>query len=126
MRKINKAIMMLAICVCSIAKLMGQEIKKHKVSVNPIAEVCTGINNTTYDEFNFYPNPVEDILSITLNKKQNNTKVYFYNSVGALVKQDVIETSTALISIKDLPRGAYLIKLQNNENENQTFKIILK
>jgi hypothetical protein len=126
MKNTNKFIMILSISSCSISKMMGQEIKKHKISVDPVVEVCTGEYNNTFSDYMLYPNPVEDILSITLNKKQNNTKVYFYNSVGVLVKQDIIETSTAQISTKDLPFGIYFITLQSVENDVQTFKIILK
>ncbi len=78
------------------------------------ADPTTGITLTQVEpKFNFYPNPVVDVMNIELEHYPEVEKIAIYNLVGKEVKslntadnQDIIDTS-------DLIQGMYLIVLED-------------
>ncbi|UQB69053.1 T9SS type A sorting domain-containing protein [Epilithonimonas zeae] len=79
----------------------------------------------SYTEINeksisLYPNPVKDILHID-NKEEGN--VYLYDMLGNLVTKSQLHKGQNNIDIKSLPKGNYILFLQNGL-KNKTAKII--
>ena len=66
-----------------------------------------------------YPNPATDYLII---KSNLNYKSTLYNVAGQLV----LESSSKLLNVIDLPTGVYLLQLKSENNSISTFKIIKK
>ena len=59
--------------------------------------------------FSFYPNPANDLLSISLN--DNNTEeLYLYDSVGKLITVIAVEGSQLSLDLEGLKDGVYFIK----------------
>lgn len=64
-----------------------------------------------------YPNPTTHVLFVVSNTMQKAT---MFNTAG----QKVLESNTDQLDVTDLPAGIYLLNLQNNQNQTQSFKII--
>lgn len=81
----------------------------------------TGINDLKKDNiYNFYPNPVSDILNI---KGLENKKLEIYNANGQLLEKRIIEGDK--LNVEEYKPGMYIIKV-NDSKENYTTKIIKK
>ena len=82
--------------------------------------------NIDKNQFNkaikFYPNPVNNILTIT-NKTNLDLKIYIYNILGMMVYQ--AETLPEQIDTSHLQTGMYLIKI-DSKNLSITKKLIVK
>lgn len=69
-------------------------------------------NNST--NFNLYPNPTKDIITISLSSPLNHkpsTSYTIYNSLGIEIKKEKIEENSTIISVKNLNDGLYFIAI---------------
>ena len=73
------------------------------------------------DKVKLYPNPVNDVLNISLDKEI--TGVSIYNLLGQEVLSKSINSNETSIDVADLTTGTYLIKATSN-NEVKTLKIV--
>ncbi|WP_026706037.1 T9SS type A sorting domain-containing protein [Flavobacterium soli] len=71
--------------------------------------------------FNFYPNPVKNVLNVSYD--QNITKISVYNMLGQLIMEHEINSTTAQIDMQNLSSGSYLVKV-NAENQTKSIKIL--
>ncbi len=69
------------------------------------------------------PNPVNDILSFSLESFDNTFSVTVYDLAGQ-IKDVVVNKSSKTINVRDLNSGMYLIQISNNNN--QTTKRFIK
>ncbi len=67
---------------------------------------------------NYYPNPVTDNLTLTLNEPL--TGLAIYNHLGQVVYQEQSEAGSAIhvIDLKDLVTGLYYLKIENAEGQS--------
>lgn len=78
------------------------------------------------DNFNFdssfviYPNPVNDTFAVSI----NSSKIEIYNVTGQLVKTFNNKFSDESLSVSDLQKGVYLVKITDNNNNQATKKFI--
>ena len=78
------------------------------------------------ENFNFdtsfivYPNPVNDAFAVSINSK----KIEIYNIAGQLVKTFTNKFSDESLSVSDLQKGVYLVKVIDNNNNQATKKFI--
>ncbi|MBX2829158.1 MAG: immune inhibitor A [Flavobacteriaceae bacterium] len=79
------------------------------------------IGDNTVEAFSIYPNPVEDILSITT--PLDNYTVEIFNLQGQLVSQEKNVTGSKELDYSNFASGVYLLKL-SSEDTVQTFKIV--
>ncbi len=89
------------------------ETEDYNININ----AANGIDENTEDvQFEIYPNPANDIISIVQNgNKMNALKVI--NIQGQEVINPTVNSTEDKISIsvKDLPKGIYFMKLNNNK-----------
>jgi alpha-tubulin suppressor-like RCC1 family protein len=85
----------------------------------PISLSIDDFTNSS-NEIKAYPNPVKDILSISVKTKIN--AVSFYNLLGQEVIAYSINANKSLIDVSGLSLGVYLVKITSN-NTIKTFKI---
>ena len=75
-------------------------------------------------EVQLYPNPSEEILNITLpNFDGSTTSFIIMDNMGKEVRNGMIISNTAEISLRDLPSGSYFLYLKAKK-ENRIFKIV--
>ncbi len=74
------------------------------------------INRTNTKSSSLFPNPVNDVITITVNdNKLLNTNASLFQNDGKLIKQFAIKNNSQLIDISNITKGNYFIKLANNE-----------
>jgi hypothetical protein len=86
----------------------------------------TGIDGISYEnKLNVYPNPTSDKIKIKLGSVSDKAYAEVYNSIGQLVKHAVPVIGTeAEISVSDLSKGVYVIRITNG-NEVSNVKIVV-
>lgn len=72
-------------------------------------------------EFKYYPNPVNDILTIELPEGRN--QLFIYNSSASLIDQFNSSERMAKYNMQDLKAGVYIFKLSNGK-QSSYFKVI--
>ena len=102
----------------------GTFVSFNGIGRNRIARLTNGpiLSNTDINEksISLYPNPVKDILHIDYTDKGI---VYLYDMLGNLVTKSQIHKGQNNVDIKSLPKGNYILVLQNGL-KNKTAKII--
>ncbi|WP_162128084.1 fibronectin type III domain-containing protein [Flavobacterium phycosphaerae] len=74
------------------------------------------------NKFTFYPNPVKDVLNIGYNK--TIAKVAVYNILGQEVLAKTINADQSQITMSNLPKGTYLVKVTAEDGAVKTIKVI--
>jgi len=86
-------------------------------------------NDYTVSELNFYPNPVNDIFKIELNKNYNEIDVELMNISGQLIRKiHYSDTKLIEIQLNNLPSGIYFIELKTSNSSliKERLKILKK
>lgn len=77
-----------------------------------------------------YPNPVVDKVNLFANANYNNMKIGVYDAVGRNVylqtKARVLKGEIVTVALSNLPKGIYSIKLDADNSETLTKKIIVQ
>lgn len=84
-------------------------------------DATLGMENSNFESFRLYPNPVNDVLNLESQEVINSVAIY--NIMGQQVQYAKPEVSDAEINISDLKSGVYFIKVSIN-NKEKTFKIL--
>jgi len=87
-------------------------------------EFVTSLNNNNFDNesnFNIFPNPVKDIVTISSEKSIEISSIQIYNLLGQLV-QTVLNPSNE-IEVSNLKPGSYILKIIS-ENGAETVKFL--
>jgi hypothetical protein len=88
-------------------------------------QVLSIVDNTKSDAL-VWPNPANDIVNVSLDNFKNDVSVKITNTNGALVYNKIYNNSSYLsINIQNLPRGVYILKINDSINSLQK-RIILK
>jgi hypothetical protein len=85
--------------------------------------VQTSLSNNSFDAsgFNYFPNPVKDILN--LNYSKNITNVAVYNLLGQQVEVKIVNSNQSQIDMSHLAGGTYMVKITAND-QTKTIKVI--
>ena len=66
------------------------------------------------EKYNFYPNPVKDVLTIQFPENVKGSTVELYNQIGQKVKEFIIYDDIQNLDLSDLATGVYFLKTSNN------------
>ncbi|MBU2926684.1 T9SS type A sorting domain-containing protein [Winogradskyella psychrotolerans] len=77
---------------------------------------------SSFSTFNYFPNPVSDILNVSAQSKFSNLELY--NVMGQ--KIDTYDANTSVINTRGLASGIYMLKVQFENGRSETFEIIKK
>jgi hypothetical protein len=78
----------------------------------PLPSPLLGVNNKSLQEISLYPNPVNDILNITLTNLSIK-EVKIFNLQGKLI---IEETTNKKVDVSGLVTGMYFVKIESEEN----------
>jgi hypothetical protein len=80
-------------------------------------------NNFVSTNFDIYPNPTSDKLTIALPSQQKSKSILqIYNTMGVLVKTVDINQSSIVIDISELSSGLYFIRMTNSQQTKRFIK----
>lgn len=71
-------------------------------------------------QIKIYPNPVQDVLHVDYDGKITNIEIF--SLTGQLIK--TIDEDAWKVTISDLKKGIYLVKVKTSEGKEQSFKIV--
>ncbi|MDC8003604.1 M14 family zinc carboxypeptidase [Aureisphaera galaxeae] len=91
------------------------------LTINIVNEDVLNTSEFATSAFGIYPNPVEDVLSITTSVQ--NYSIEIYNLQGQLIRSELNNSGSKEMDYSNLASGVYLLKLFNQET-TQTFKIV--
>lgn len=76
-----------------------------------------------WEGFEFYPNPVNDMLHISFTQKIDSVEIM--NMLGQIVKLQSLHASAATVDVSQLPSGTYFVRA-HADGHNKTFKVLKK
>lgn len=89
----------------------------------PFTTQTLGVTDFTLENFNFYPNPVSNVLHVSYTEDIKNVRVY--SLTGKLLFTEAIQATTGTINMSGLSSGLYLLEAQTNTS-NLVFKVFVK
>ena len=84
-------------------------------------EATLAVEKTQNNDLRIYPNPVKDIINITL---VNNGKIEIFNTEGRLLKSFDGYKGNNPYNVSDLPKGVYLLNIKFDNGKKISEKII--
>ena len=94
------------------------------VAVRALSNDNSGIEETTNNSFNVYPNPATNMINVSFNDAVNGT-VSIINIAGKEVLNATVNGAQTSISTATLSSGVYYVQV-NNGNSTQVDKIVVK
>ncbi|MDN6279645.1 MAG: choice-of-anchor J domain-containing protein, partial [Psychroflexus sp.] len=85
------------------------------------ATTTLGVNTANFEDFSYYPNPVQDEL--VLKAAHLISEVDIYNMLGQVMMHQSIEQLDTKLRLSNLAAGTYLMKVKINKSV-KTFKLI--
>ena len=82
-----------------------------RAKLNDITTIDESIVETT--EIQIYPNPANEQLIVTLNDETNSRNLEIVDILGISIQKYDATEKTITINIKDLPKGIYFIRTEN-------------
>ncbi|WP_281310701.1 right-handed parallel beta-helix repeat-containing protein [Flavobacterium flavigenum] len=87
-----------------------------KINTNVAEEIIEDTNSGF--TFNYYPNPVKNILTIELeNEITKGALIELFDLSGKLILNKNVNEQTQILDLENLPAGAYVLTLTNSGNK---------
>lgn len=88
------------------------------ITINAALE-STGINGVGQEVISVYPNPVKEVLYLTVNSSLKISTIEIFNVVGQKMKTINLEGSLQSVSVPvaDLKKGVYFLRASSNGKE---------
>lgn len=83
-----------------------------------------GTEDLMKSDFNFYPNPVKNTLTLTAEK--NIKSVEIYNMAGQIVFNQKLNANNSTFNLSAVSTGIYIVKAVLENGQVETFKVIKK
>lgn len=97
------------------------EVEDYTVNISNSAPA---VDNTTFAEnlndkavevYTIYPNPVSDLLNVSLNGIEGEVSLRIYDLQGRLVKETMLNNFDTQINVEDLAKGVYIISVDEEK-----------
>ena len=82
-------------------------------SSDTVSTLVTGINEMKAENFDIYPNPATDVITITADRNINVMRIY--NQFGQLVLVNTINSKSFTQNVSGLSTGVYFIMLETED-----------
>jgi hypothetical protein len=77
-----------------------------------VVEVCTSLENGLFDQIMLYPNPTHGAFSIS--GLPTGCEIEIWSALGQKICEHISYEPTHEISLQDIPKGTYWVKIQAN------------
>lgn len=85
------------------------------------AKVVTAVKNRQIENMSIYPNPVKNILTVSMpNLVEKNARLILFSVNGVSVKEAVFSSSQLSVDVANLPAGAYIYQIKFNDDVVKT------
>lgn len=91
-----------------------------------VAECYTDINENNFagGSISIYPNPGNGLYTLESNGKEGDKRIEVYNSIGVLVKTQILYEEKEIVNLNDYPDGVYLFYVVSKKSSTHVSKII--
>ncbi|MCL2682374.1 MAG: T9SS type A sorting domain-containing protein [Bacteroidales bacterium] len=96
------------------------DIQKLSFRLNPDANIATSF----YDKIHLYPNPVENELYLNIQGLTQGLSYRIFNMNGKLQTTGKIHSETTTINMQNFRTGVYVLHINQNGQQIQSFKIV--
>lgn len=101
----------------SVVQGVQHAYELYTVSTNPISDIILSMT--------VFPNPVGEVIQLIVeNENLENLYYQLYDLRGKLILDHKIDNRETSISMENMANSTYFLKVNNNNNELKTFKII--
>ncbi len=84
------------------------------------------INSISKEQVNIYPNPVTNILNISIPNLKSNNKIEIFDYTGKLIiNKNNYDNNNFVYDMSNYPSGIYFVKITENRNF-KTYKFVIK
>jgi hypothetical protein len=100
---------------------------KNTATVTMVVSACTGVfENTTNTNFNVYPNPAKDAITLKTHLQQD-AQVIIYDALGNVVDRITVKQNSGSMTLEtsEFARGVYFAKFKTAD-QTQVVKFILE
>jgi hypothetical protein len=80
---------------------------------------CVLLNRNNSGAMMVYPNPASEKITVQLSGTTGSIRATIYSIAGETISMTYPTTNTFTIAIKDLPRGVYMLKVTDSNNQWQ-------
>ncbi|MEY3236001.1 MAG: hypothetical protein RI883_102 [Bacteroidota bacterium] len=88
------------------------------VHTSPNYAVYLGINESNLINWNIYPNPANETVTIEINQDTDFESVLLTDLTGRIVKQwDWTNSTTMTLDISEIPKGYFILRMKNKQME---------
>ncbi len=88
---------------------------------------ATAVNKHLAKQVKIYPNPVQDVIYVELDKSYQKVKIQVVSLSGDVIVQDEFNASEEItMSLKDLSKGMYLLELTVDQTKLESVKVYKK
>ncbi len=101
------------------------EVEDYTVEIIEGKSVDGVAETVTHKKPGVYPNPVNDILNINIDRFEGELHVKIYDLTGAAAIEKKLEEGNSKIKVTGLVKGVYFIKIKSTKEES-VFKFIKK
>jgi hypothetical protein len=95
--------------------------KNQVFTVSGFCDYATGIKADDSQKISYYPNPVNDFMTISSDKKIKNISVY--SVFGQKIKIQEMNFVNGTVNMSSLSTGIYFIRTELEGGQIETFKI---
>lgn len=85
---------------------------------------CTGIEEASALAASVYPNPVSDLLTVSLGSAAEHCTIEVYDATGKLVLSSEGNGDTMSVNTSQLTKGLYLLKVRTGDSKQMSTKFI--
>lgn len=99
----------------------GNVLYLDNINIHEITGV--GIEELNQTNFHIYPNPFKNTIQVVSKNGEMINRVELYNSIGAIIYFDYINSNRAILNLEKISSGLYVIKV-HSENGMETKTLI--
>jgi len=82
-------------------------------------------NNEELNEISVYPNPVNTVLNITVEKQEwSHATIELYNSLGQVISKIELNGTNEIIDMSNCANGTYILKVIGPDHQFKNLKIV--
>ncbi len=102
----------------------GKETEMTSFGIANLSSVSVPHSSTS--SISFYPNPASDQVTLTFDRPAN--QIFLYNDAGQMIRSFQISSHTgdALLSVQDIPNGAYHVQVMFADGSSQTSEMVIR
>lgn len=76
------------------------------------------VNNSDIFQVAVYPNPVKDVITVSISNFEGNTHLDVLNAIGQVVLSQEVTSNQEQLDVESLPPGVYIVQLSNGSKKH--------